>query len=80
MIPRFTIYSLILTVLSFANIKSGIIDFVIFSKNESKFDIGPEFSNLENISMLDTKSVGDNYKMLVTVLTILVTNIHYLFT
>ena len=30
--------------------------------------------------MLETKYVGDNYKMLVTVLAILVTNIHYLFT
>ena len=29
-------------------------------------------------SMLETKCVGDNYKMLVTVLAILVTNIHYL--
>ena len=29
--------------------------------------------------MLETKCVGDNYKMLVTVLAILVTNIHYLF-
>ena len=30
--------------------------------------------------MLDTKDVGDNYKMLVTVLVILVININYLFT
>ena len=30
--------------------------------------------------MLTTNCVGDNYKMLVTVLAILVTNIHYLFT
>ena len=30
--------------------------------------------------MLATKSVGDNHKMLLTVLTILITNIHYLFT
>ena len=30
-------------------------------------------------SMLETKCVGDNIKMLVTVLAILVTNIHYLF-
>ena len=30
--------------------------------------------------MLETKCVGDNYKMLVTVLTTLVTNIHYLLT
>ena len=30
--------------------------------------------------MLETKCVGDNYEMLVTVLAILVTNIHYLFT
>ena len=31
-------------------------------------------------SMLDTKCVGDKYKMLVTVLAILVTHIYYLFT
>ena len=30
--------------------------------------------------MLETKCVGDNFKMLVTVLAFLVTNIHYLFT
>ena len=30
--------------------------------------------------MLETKSVGDKYKMLVTVSTILVNNINYLFT
>ena len=30
--------------------------------------------------MLETKCVGDNYKMLVTVSAILVTKIHYLFT
>merc|ERR1711917_72586 len=30
--------------------------------------------------MLETKCVGDNYKMFVTILAILVTNIHYLFT
>ena len=30
-------------------------------------------------SMLETKCVGDNYKMLVTVLAILITNIHYPF-
>ena len=30
--------------------------------------------------MLEGKYVGDNYKMLVTALTIMVTNIHYIFT
>ena len=32
------------------------------------------------LEKLVTKCVGDNFKMLVTVLAILVTNIHYLFT
>ena len=32
------------------------------------------------LRMLETKCVGDNYEMLVKVLAILVTNIHYLFT
>ena len=36
-------------------------------------------SKLEiNEGMLETKCLGDNYRMLVTVLTLSVTNIHYL--
>ena len=37
-------------------------------------------SNVAATSMLETKFFGDNYKMLVTVLAILVTIIYYLFT
>ena len=39
-----------------------------------------EYESLPVTSMLVTKCVSDNYTMLVTVLAILVTNIHYLFT
>ena len=44
------------------------------------FTIRRDLKIISLISMFETKCVGDNNKILVTILAILVTNIHYLFT
>ena len=56
------------------------------NKNVTKFpnhvivlDLDPKLNRCWR-RMLETKCVGDNFKMLVTVFAIFVTNIHYLFT